>query len=173
LIFVWTVPESPRWLIRKNRLPQAFRAFCRIRNSEMQAARDLFYAYNQIKEEPKAFAGLTLGRRVVELFTVPRLRRASVASAVCVISQQFSGINVMAFYSSTIFHEAGSDTLGTLMASWGYGMTVFIFAFQLSTPWTPGVAGTCLFSPSHSWQFVWPSSGVASRSIRTTLQGFR
>ena len=129
LIFVWMVPESPRWLIKKNRIPQAFQAFCRIRNSEMQAARDLFYAYSQIKEEQKAFAGKTLGSRIVELFTVPRLRRASIASAVCVISQQFSGINIMSFYSSTIFHEAGSSTLGTLMASWGYGLTVFVFAF--------------------------------------------
>lgn len=123
------VPESPRWLIKKKRYGQAFDAFCKFRNSELQAARDLFYAHSQIMEEQRAFAGAYLATRVKQLFTVPRLRRATIASAVCVVSQQFSGINIMAFYSSTIFSEAGYGTLQTLLASWGYGLTMFLFAF--------------------------------------------
>lgn len=36
-------------------------------------------------------------------------------------AQQFSGINIMSFYSSTIFSEAGYSTLQCLLASFGFG----------------------------------------------------
>lgn len=123
------VPESPRWLIKKGRYEAAYTAFCRLRNSEVQAARDLYYAHCQIHEEHEAFTGRRLATRIKQLFTVPRLRRATVASAVCVCSQQFSGINIMSFYSSTIFAQAGYGVKQTLLASWGFGLTMFIFAF--------------------------------------------
>lgn len=60
---------------------------------------------------------------------MPRIRRATVASAWIVISQQFSGISVIGFYSSTIFSDAGYSTLDSLLASLGYGIIVFLFAF--------------------------------------------
>ena len=80
--------------MKKGRYPAAFAAFCRLRNTEMQAARDLYYAHSQVMEERDAFAGVTFTRRAWELVTVPRLRRALVASSWIVISQQFSGINM-------------------------------------------------------------------------------
>ncbi|CAK7213467.1 hypothetical protein SBRCBS47491_001809 [Sporothrix bragantina] len=129
VIFVWWCPESPRWLMKKGRYHDAFRSFCRLRNTEMMAARELYYAHCQFQEEREAFAGTSLQRRIWELFTVPRLRRATVASAWIVISQQFSGINIMSFYSSTIFSAAGYNTRSTLLASFGFGLVMFIFAF--------------------------------------------
>jgi hypothetical protein len=45
-------------------------------------------------EERDAFAGVSFWHRAWELFSVPRLRRAVVASGWIVISQQFSGINM-------------------------------------------------------------------------------
>ncbi|XXH02827.1 hypothetical protein Hte_009214 [Hypoxylon texense] len=129
VLLVWFCPESPRWLMKKGRYQQAFRSFCRLRNTEMQAARELYYAYRQVIEERSAFAGTTLVRRIWDLVSVPRLRRATMASAWIVISQQFSGINIMAFYSSTIFSSAGYGTLSSLLASFGFGLIMFVFAF--------------------------------------------
>ncbi|KUI53369.1 putative polyol transporter 6 [Cytospora mali] len=129
LVFVWFCPESPRWLMKKKRYRESFASFCKLRNSKMQAARDLYYAQRQLKEEHEAFAGASLGTRVRELFTVPRIRRATAASAWIVISQQFSGINIMAFYSSTIFQNAGYSTRDCLLASLGFGAVAFVFAF--------------------------------------------
>lgn len=115
--------------MKKQRYRESFTSFCRIRNSEMQAARDLYYAHCQVAEEREAFAGVSLGARVKELLTVPRIRRATVSSAWVSISQQFCGINIMGFYSSTIFQEAGYSTKNCLLASFGFGLVVFIFTF--------------------------------------------
>jgi hypothetical protein len=115
--------------MKKHRYKESFTSFCRIRNSEMQAARDLYYAHCQVAEEREAFAGVSLGSRVKELITVPRIRRATVASAWVSISQQFSGVNMMGFYSSTIFQQAGYSTQNCLLASFGFGLVVFVFSF--------------------------------------------
>ncbi|KAF2179396.1 hypothetical protein K469DRAFT_641239 [Zopfia rhizophila CBS 207.26] len=128
VILIWFCPESPRWLIKRHRYQDAFTALCRLRNSEVIAAQELFYAHCQISEEHNAFAGISLGRRIKDLFTVPRLRRATAASAVIVVSQQFSGINIMAFYSSTIFAEAGYSPKECLLVSMGFGLIMFVFA---------------------------------------------
>ncbi|KJX99011.1 hypothetical protein TI39_contig378g00013 [Zymoseptoria brevis] len=89
-------------------------------------------------EEKEVFAGKTFFNRAWELFSIPRLRRATIASAWIVISQQFSGINIMAFYSSTIFSAAGYSKDASLWGSWGFGL-----------PWTPSVDAT--FFSSHSF----------------------
>ncbi|TWU70951.1 hypothetical protein ED733_000111 [Metarhizium rileyi] len=96
---------------------------------ELQAARDLYYAHCHVMEERDAFAGASFLRRAWELVAVPRLRRATMANAWIVISQQFSGINIMAFYSSTIFSEAGCSILSSLLASLGFGVVLFVFDF--------------------------------------------
>ncbi len=39
------------------------------------------------------------------------------------------GVNVIAFYSSTVFERAGASQLTALWASFGFGLINFIFAF--------------------------------------------
>lgn len=41
LILIWFCPESPRWLMKKGRYQDSFRSFCRLRNTELMAAREL------------------------------------------------------------------------------------------------------------------------------------
>ncbi|THX54519.1 hypothetical protein D6D06_05471, partial [Aureobasidium pullulans] len=120
LVLIWLCPESPRWLMKKGKYQQAFKAFC---------PRELFYAHCQLMAESEDSKGKSLSKRVMELFTVPRIRRATVSSSVIVIAQQFSGINIMAFYSSTIFSEAGYSVKQSLLASFGFGLVSFFFAF--------------------------------------------
>lgn len=124
---VYFCPESPRWLMSKNRYGDAYRSLSRIRATPLQAGRDIFYIHCLLQEEKFATSGG--GNRFKELFTVPRVRRATVASCVAMLSQQLCGINVMSFYSSTIFADAGFSTQSALLASFGFGLLNFVFAF--------------------------------------------
>src|SRR3954462_2290528 len=39
------------------------------------------------------------------------------------------GINIIAFYSTTVFREAGFTTFNALLGSFGFGLVNFLFAF--------------------------------------------
>ncbi|KAH7355819.1 sugar transporter-like protein [Pyrenochaeta sp. MPI-SDFR-AT-0127] len=169
LIGVYFCPESPRWYIKKGKYSQAFRSLQRLRNTELQAARDLYYIHAQLRAE----SSLTSIKsnyisRFTQLFTIPRLRRATVASGVVMIAQQMCGINIIAFYSSTIFELAGASVTISLIASMGFGLVNFVFAFPalwtidtfgrrtlllFTFPqmcWTLLAAGLCYLIPSSS-----------------------
>jgi len=88
----------------------------------------MYYSWAQLQEEDKAFGHSTYFGRIRDLFVVPRIRRATLAGFTVMISQQFSGINIMAFYSSTIFKTAGYSNQQALLASWGFAAITFVFA---------------------------------------------
>ncbi|KAF2163838.1 hypothetical protein M409DRAFT_25614 [Zasmidium cellare ATCC 36951] len=137
LLGIYFVPESARWLIKKGQHAKAYRSLCRVRNSHLQAARDLYTIHVQIEAEKALFLqrkgskegrSSSFFRRAIELFTIPRVRRATQASGIIMIAQQMCGLNVVAFYSSTIFVNAGFSNIVALLVSWGFGMTMFVFA---------------------------------------------
>lgn len=115
--------------MKKGRYHDAYSSFRRLRNSELQAARDLYYVHRQLTEEFAVLKGSTYIGRFIELFTIPRVRRATLASFVVMIAQQMCGINIIAFYSSTIFVAAGYTPKQALLASFGFGLVNWIFAF--------------------------------------------
>jgi sugar porter (SP) family MFS transporter len=165
VIGIYFCPESPRWYMKKNRYIDAYKSFCRLRNSELQAARDLYYVHCQLVEEMAVLKGSNYVSRFVELFTIPRVRRATLASFVVMIAQQMCGINIIAFYSSTIFVHAGYTPKQALLASWGFGLVNWLFAFPAvwtidtfgrrnlllftfpNMAWTLLAAGFCFFIP--------------------------
>ena len=97
LLGIWFCPESPRWLIMKGKHRKAYESLLRLRNSPLQAARDLYLIQAQLSMEQQMLEVSGYSKngnmliRFVELFTVPRLRRATQASGVVMIAQQMCG----------------------------------------------------------------------------------
>ena len=122
-------PESPRWYIKKQRFRKAYSSLLRLRLHKILAARDLYYIQAQVSVEREVIGGSNYVTRFLQLFTIPRVRRATLASWTVMIAQQMCGINIMAFYSSTVFSQAGATNLTALLASFGFGLVNFVFAW--------------------------------------------
>ncbi|KAJ5386022.1 Major facilitator superfamily domain general substrate transporter [Penicillium cosmopolitanum] len=155
-IGVFFCPESPRWYIRKGEMAKAYKSLCRLRNTPLQAARDLYYIHAQIQIEQSIIGESNYVTRFVELFTIPRVRRATLASFTVMIAQQMCGINIIAFYSSTVFQSAGASDTDALFASWGFGLVNFLFAFPaIWTIDTYGRRALLLFTfPQMAWTLL-------------------
>jgi MFS family permease len=140
----------------KNRYPQAFKSLLRLRNDPLQAARDLYYIHTQLEIEKEIIGKSNYITRVIQLFTIPRVRRATLASFTVMIAQQMCGINIIAFYSSTIFANSGFSPYQALWASWGFGLINFLFAFPaLWTIDTFGRRALLLFTfPNMAWSLL-------------------
>lgn len=137
IIMVYMVPESPRWYIKRHQVPKAWESVCKLRHNKLQAARDLYTMYVMIHAEEQAIGRTSYITRLVHLFYKNRLRQATLASFVVMIAQQMCGINIMAFFSSSIFQEVIAAQTGDLReattkamwASFGFGLVNWLFAF--------------------------------------------
>ncbi|KAI1827526.1 sugar transporter-domain-containing protein [Xylaria intraflava] len=156
LLFIFLCPESPRWLMKKNRYVKAWKSLTILRHHPIQAARDMYSIHAQLTIESEILNRSTYFTRLVELFTVPRVRRATYAAFTVMIAQQLCGINIIAFYSSTVFTDAGFNTFQALLASFGFGAVNWIFAFPaLWTIDTFGRRSLLLFTfPQMTWTLL-------------------
>lgn len=148
--------ESPRWYIKKRRLRSAHNSLLRLRKHRIQAARDLYYINTQIQIEADIIGDTNYLKRFMELFTIPRVRRGSLGAWTVMIAQQMCGINIIAFYSSTIFREAGFSERDALLASFGFGLVNFVFAWPaFFTIDTFGRRSLLLFTfPQMAWTLL-------------------
>ncbi len=115
--------------MKKDRYADAFNSMVKLRSHPLQVARDIFYIHSQLELEIQLLRGSTYAQRFTELFTIPRVRRATLAAFTVMIAQQMCGINIIAFYSSTVFKDNGADDFHALLASFGFGLINWVFAF--------------------------------------------
>ncbi|KIK68223.1 hypothetical protein GYMLUDRAFT_91786 [Collybiopsis luxurians FD-317 M1] len=120
---VFFVPER---YMSKGRYRDAYNSLAQLRHHPIQAARDLYYIHVLLEAENDIIRNRS---KFLELFSVPRNRRAALASFVVMFMQQFCGVNAIAYYSTNIFTQANFTNFQALLASWGFGMINFLFAF--------------------------------------------
>ncbi|KAL4919186.1 hypothetical protein BDW62DRAFT_46349 [Aspergillus aurantiobrunneus] len=118
---IFFCPESPRWLMKHGKIAKGYRSMARLRAHPIIAARDYYYSYVIYEEEIKEARGAGYFRRMWDCFSVPRIRRANYGASTVMLAQQMCGINIISFYSSTIFVDVGYSPTEALYASLGYG----------------------------------------------------
>ncbi|KAG6023009.1 hypothetical protein E4U41_002112 [Claviceps citrina] len=118
---IFFCPESPRWLMKHNKHAQGFASMLRLRAHPIIAARDFYYSHVMYEVEKAEAGGLGYFSRLWDCFAVPRIRRANYGASTVMIAQQMCGINIISFYSSSIFESVGYSKTEALYASLGYG----------------------------------------------------
>lgn len=156
-IGLFFLPESPRWLAHKGKYGMAYNVWKRLRDIlddnvklEFLEMRQAAYQEHDRRAQESAF------QSAVDLFTVPRSRRALTYSVIMISLGQLTGVNAVMYYMSTLmgaigFSEknsvfmslvgGGSLLIGTIPAIlwmdrfgrrvWGYNMIGFFIGLVL------------------------------------------
>ncbi|KAK6006712.1 hypothetical protein QM012_005720 [Aureobasidium pullulans] len=127
MVGIYFCPESPRWLMKHGKIAKGFQSMAKLRAHPIIGARDYYYSYVIYQEEMQVASGSTYFTRLRDCFTVPRIRRANYGASTVMLAQQMCGINIISFYSSSIFTNAGYTTDQALFASLGYGAVQVVF----------------------------------------------
>jgi len=100
LVAALLVPESPRWLIARDRIPAARRVLARLADAD--------YAESEVLAVQASIASeSTQSRAHISELLSPALRRPLLIGVTLAVLQQWSGINVLFNYAQEVYRDAG------------------------------------------------------------------
>lgn len=117
-LFLFTTPESPRWLVAKGRKEEAIPILNRLGTDTGDAAGEAETIENSLRRDRGAESEPFFSKRY--LFPI------SLAVAIAAFNQ-LSGINAVLYYAPSIFASAGADAGDALLNSAIIGITMTVF----------------------------------------------
>jgi sugar porter (SP) family MFS transporter len=108
------MPESPRFLLHKGRVLDAYKVWKRIRGIQTMEAREEFFIMKVGMEQEHAEIAAGTGSKSMpwlDFFTQPRARRAVVYANIMIFLGQFTGVNAIMYYMSTLMAQMGFSKL--------------------------------------------------------------
>lgn len=115
ILFVFTIPESPRWLISKGKIEKAKKTLAYI-NPNIDVADKIAEIQHQSENEVKG-----------ENIFMKKYRFPLILAFLIAFFNQLSGINAFLYYAPRIFEEAGLGASTALLSSIGIGLVNLIF----------------------------------------------
>ena len=120
LVGVFFLPDSPRWLMMKNRRAEAEVVLLKLRGDKTLVEKELHDIADQLKTPQRGW----------HLFKENRNFRRSVGLGVMLqLMQQFTGMNVVMYYAPEIFKQMGYDTHSQLWFTAVVGLTNVLATF--------------------------------------------
>ena len=92
------LPESPRFLMHKGRVLDAYKVWKRIRGTETRDAKEEFFIMKvSVLHEQQVVSESAVNRRFpwLDFFTVPRARRALIYANMMILLGQLTGVNAI------------------------------------------------------------------------------
>lgn len=123
LILLIIVPESPRWLIKKNRDAEAYKVLTKVNGSEK--AREV---QSEIKDTLQQ-QSLNKEKGNLRDLLKPGIRMALIVGVFLALFSQITGINAIIYYAPEIFKAAGFGTDSALFQTVLIGVVNTVFTF--------------------------------------------
>ncbi|KKY30078.1 putative arabinose-proton symporter [Diaporthe ampelina] len=106
------LPESPRFLMHKGKVLEAYKVWKRIRGITSAEAKEEFFVMKVgVQHEQTVVSESARNKRFpwMDFFTVPRARRALVYANMMILLGQLTGVNAIMYYMSVLMHQIGFD----------------------------------------------------------------
>lgn len=101
-VFIWFIPETPRWFISKGRPEDSRKALQWLRGSDANVEKEFHELEKSQKDTDES------SDSIWELFNRNNFKLLSIVLGL-MFFQQMSGINAVIFYTTQIFNQAGSS----------------------------------------------------------------
>jgi sugar porter (SP) family MFS transporter len=166
-LMLFTLPDTPRWLMLKGRTADAERVIARLLPPD-QVTAELAVIRDSSASEPES-----VWSRIGDIFK-PSMRLALVVGLVVAVAQQITGINAIFFYAPTIFEQSGIGTNAAFSQAVMVGLTNVIFtvvAMALIDRWgrkpllVLGLSGIIVSMGICSWGFASATYSLTPQKI--------
>lgn len=113
LLFIgmFFVPESPRWLVMKGRVQDAFKSLSTLRAKPESCKTEINQIQNALDQEQE------IKQATLKDLATPWVRRLVFIGIGLGVMQQFIGINIMMYYGTTILTQSGFAHNAALIAN--------------------------------------------------------
>jgi predicted MFS family arabinose efflux permease len=126
---MWFLPFSPRWLIERGRYEEAYAVLKRLHYDDGVGDESFFRAQFRQMKEQILYEQETEVTTLKAFITNPSYRKRLIIACGIQAGNQFTGINCINYYQTTIYASLGQTSYNVLLLAMAYGTIGTICTF--------------------------------------------